>query len=479
MNSETKTTDRQRTVAGVWLWVLILSQPMLDALSYWAAEMELSSALTLGIRMLILCVTVVAAFLLSSKKRVYFITAAVLAAYWIAHVLACSRVGYQDPISDLTNYIRVAQLPIYTLALITLMRRAGDIPALIEKMLAAALWIIAAITTLSVITGTSNPTYPKFDIGVSGWFALPNSQSAIYGVLTLITTLAAIREKRPAVAALRCAAGFTLLFVLGTRLAYAEIFAIALIIVIAMLITKSLDKRMLCAVIVFAVICGAMYPLSPMWRNRSAFAQSADIQQEDADLTVEQTPPPPQEYDWLPDANEPLDMLYREYQPLMINRFGLEPVKAAFGYTDDVEKLGDLRLCKILFCRMAMNELPFTSRLFGFELATTIYEDGIFDVENDFHGMYFLYGITGLVLIILYLGFFAFRALYRLIRDPKHYLTLPVCACSTSALILVINAYFSASVLRRPNASVYLSVTLALLWLLTEKRAANDGKEQA
>ena len=244
-----------------------------------------------------------------------------------------------------------------------------------------------------------------------------------------------------------------------------------------MMITRCVDKRVLCAVIVFAIACGAMYHQSPMYQNRQSFSQSADLQQEDADLTVEQTPHPPTEYDWLTDAQEPIDMLYREYQPLTINRFGLEPVKAAFGYTDDVEKLGDLRLCKILFCRMAMDELPFTSRLFGFELATTLYEDGIFDVENDFHGMYFLYWIVGLTLTVAYLAYFALRALYRLIRDPKHYLTLPVCAFSTSAVILVINAYFSASVLRRPNASVYLSVALAVLWLLTEKRAGNDGKE--
>ena len=172
-------------------------------------------------------------------------------------------------------------------------------------------------------------------------------------------------------------------------------------------------------------------------------------------------------------------MLYRQYQPLMINRFGLERVKQAFGYTDDVQQLGDLRRCKILFCRLAMEELPFTSRLFGFELSTTVVEDGIFDVENDFHGIYFLYGVVGLALMITYLGVFVLRTLRRILREPKRYLTLPVCAFGSSALISVINAYFSASVLRRPNASVYLSVALAALWLLTEKRSEDGGVEQA
>ena len=109
-----------------------------------------------------------------------------------------------------------------------------------------------------------------------------------------------------------------------------------------------------------------------------------------------------------------------------------------------------------------------------------LYEDGIFDVENDFHGIYFLYGIVGLALMVAYLGVFAvLRPCWRILRDPKRYLTLPVCAYSTASAILVINAYFSASVLRRPNASVYLSIALAVLWILTEKQNSSDGKENA
>lgn len=478
MNTETHTADKRVRAARIWIWILILSQPIMDAVSFWTADLSIGSTLTLGLRMLILACTALLAFLLSDKKKYYFLTAAVLAVFWIAHALSCRRVGYAEPFGDLTNYIRVAQLFVYTLALITLLRLAGDVPELIERALTASLWLIAGLTVLSVLTGTTNPTYPKWGIGISGWFALPNSQSAIYGVLTIISVFSAIRRQETARAVLRCAVGFALLFFLGTRLAYAEIFAIAAAVLASMLLTKHVDKRVFAAVLAFAILCGACFHMSPMYQNRLQFSESADVQQDDADVTVEQTPPPPQEYDWLPDAQEPIDMLYREYQPLMINRFGLEPVKAAFGYTDDVQKLGDLRLCKIIFCRMAMNELPFTSRLFGFELSTTVFEGGIFDVENDFHGMYFLYGIIGLAALILYLAVFAIRVIIRMFCEPKRFLTLPVLAYSASALILVINAYFSASVLRRPNASVYLSVALAVLWLLTEKTDGVERKEQ-
>ena len=61
----------------------------------------------------------------------------------------------------------------------------------------------------------------------------------------------------------------------------------------------------------------------------------------------------------------------------------------------------------------------------------------------------------------------------RMAREPRRYLTLPVCAFGMAAVILIVNAYFSASVLRRPNASFYLSAALAALYCLT----AHDGAD--
>lgn len=177
--------------------------------------------------MLLLAAAAVLAFVLSERKRAYLILCGVLALFWGAHVLACRRVGYAAPMSDLINFIRVAQLPVYTFALITLFRRTPHFLDVLEDACTINLYLIALITLVSVVTGTSMPTYAKFHIGWSGWFWLPNSQSAVLGVLTVISLLAAVRRKKLTAAALRCVVGFALLFVLGTRLAYAEIFGIA------------------------------------------------------------------------------------------------------------------------------------------------------------------------------------------------------------------------------------------------------------
>ena len=416
-----------RWLAGALIG-LCTAQPLLDVLSFWTQTLGRATSVSLALRMLLLAAAAVLAFVLSERKRAYLILCGVLALFWGAHVLACRRVGYAAPMSDLINFIRVAQLPVYTFALITLFRRTPHFLDVLEDACTINLYLIALITLVSVVTGTSMPTYAKFHIGWSGWFWLPNSQSAVLGVLTVISLLAAVRRKKLTAAALRCVVGFALLFVLGTRLAYAEIFGIAAGVCVSMALTRQWNARALAVVLLCAALCGGLYHQSPMYRNRQAYAESVSEQQQSAgELGASE--------------QETRDALYRKYQQVA--------------------------------------ELPVTSRLFGFELEATRCQGAIFDAENDFHGVYYLYGLTGLVLMAGFLLYFIGRALWRMLREPGKACTLPVCAFGMAAVILIVNAYFSASVLRRPNASFYLSAALAALYCLTVRAGAAPREEGA
>ena len=265
---------------------------------------------------------------------------------------------------------------------------------------------------------------------------------------------------------LRCVVGFALLFVLGTRLAYAEIFGIAAGVCVSMALTRQWNARALAVVLLCAALCGGLYHQSPMYRNRQAYAESVSEQQQSAgELGASE--------------QETRDALYRKYQQVAVERFGLEKVEHAFHDSMDVSVIGDIRLTKLVYCRLLMAELPVTSRLFGFELEATRCQGAIFDAENDFHGVYYLYGLTGLVLMAGFLLYFIGRALWRMLHEPGKACTLPVCAFGMAAVILIVNAYFSASVLRRPNASFYLSAALAALYCLTMRAGAAPCEEGA
>ena len=92
----------------------------------------------------------------------------------------------------------------------------------------------------------------------------------------------------------------------------------------------------------------------------------------------------------------------------------------------------------------------------------------MYDVDNDFHGIYFLYGIVGLILFLAFLAYFLYLVAWALVKDAKKYFTLDAGAFGISLLLALINAYNTAGILRRPNASFYLSVILAVIYYLVK-----------
>ena len=133
---------------------LFLIQPVMDVLSYWLQEWGVSNLPTLLLRFGVLGLTMLFGFILSERKRVYYIAAAVIAFIGLGHVGACLQVGYTAPISDLTNYIRVVQMPITVLCLITFLRQDDRSFEGMQLGLTGALFLTLAVEIISVINGT-------------------------------------------------------------------------------------------------------------------------------------------------------------------------------------------------------------------------------------------------------------------------------------------------------------------------------------
>lgn len=453
MYNAAQLNQRRFPNTAAWISILCIAQPILDILSYWLAMLPHGTVISLGLRMLILALTIVFAWMLSDHKKGMLLTCAVLVVFWVFHAGNCCLIGYQNPASDFINYARTAQIPVMTLCLIILLRQTQEPLPLLEKLFAVSLYLIALISLIAILTGTTVYSYPKWKVGYSGWFGWTNSQSAIYAVLTVFSVFPAMIRKDWIRSGLRAAVGFLLLFFLGTRLAYGVICLIAVSSIICMLLVRRFDWRPALIILALAALCAGCYKLSPMAVNQRLFQESVAEQQKTAD-----------------DSDLSLDALYEKYMSAMVDRFGMDAVKDVYHNSRDVSVIGDVRLYKINYCKMVMSHLPFSSKLFGFELAETRHQQSIFDVENDFHGIYFLYGLVGLALLLGYLIYFAAKALFGLFKTDsaeKRIWLLAACVC---AVILLINSYFSASVLRRPNASFYLSIALAIVSFLTEGR---------
>ena len=455
------TKKRLTEALPIIVYLLIVLQPLLDIISFWTDHLSMGNALTLALRFLVLAGFGLFGFLLSKRKRAYLVLAAVYLALLIGHVYACSQRGYRSPFTDLTNFARVAQMPLFAFCFITCLKQNRRCYRAIEKGLGTSFWIITLALLISYVTGTASATYEDSGYGLVGWFSLGNSQCAILSILVPIVLTMAYRERNFPLFVFSAIAGFGQLYMLGTRLAFLSIFVCAAGLIIVWLLTRNRSKKYVAVLLAVCALCAATIKISPMYLNQHQYEQAMAGKQVDAKAMINDKNDPSEE-----DRMRGLQFVYHFYNPRMCMRFGTEQLMKAYQYTDTVSEITATRYQKIVFCKMLMDEHPAASRWFGMELSRMQFHDYIYDVENDFHGVYFLLGLAGLICMIAFLVYFVFLIFKALITDFRQYFTLEAGAFGIAFCLTLLNAYETSGMLRRPNASFYLSVLLAVIYYL-------------
>lgn len=466
---------RPRWLPGVLIG-LCAAQPLLDVLSFWTQDLAWGSKLTLSLRLLIFLGVMLTGFVLSDRRRFYWIAAAVCAALYAGHVLACLRANAPfttaNLISDATNFIRFAQLPLFTIAFITFLRCCRQGFASLERGITIAFWIIAAVALLSALTGTNPYTYPDKRIGLCGWFYFANSQSAILSMLVPLALCPALRSGQIRRWLPIAVVGSAELFCFATRLAYMSLFVTAIGMVITLALTKRGSAKVCAVLLLCAAVCAAGYTVSPMYRNQQAVAANAVRKQENIDRLVAQG-----KAEFGDQGYAYLTYAYDEYLGGTVERYGLEATAEMYGYSTKAADITNVRTIKINYCRLMLNTEPLTSRLFGLSYDEMTYHGYCYDVENDFHGITYLYGWAGLACLLAFLGYFLVIIVRALIRNARRYFTVEVGACGVALCTCLAHIYNTAGVLRRPNASFYLCLILASIWYLIYIRDYDDSKE--
>lgn len=462
--------------------IVFILQPLLDILSYWTGVLEMGNAITLLLRFGVLGVVALLGFCISERKRAYFLAAAVIGALFAGHAVVCFSMGYQNIITDATNFIRVIQMPLFAFCFITFMRANDKCFGAVENALIINFWLITASVVISVATGTQNPTYQQTGYGLLGWFATSNAQSAVLSLLApIVICLCIYRKKNLFVFIATVAASFAQLYLVGTRLAFLSIFVTVAGILMIMLITRQFSKQHALVLLVGLALCCAFFKQSPMYLNQAMYSDAMADKQSDAVTMIEQATTEDTQTDTDREKYlHALRVVYRHYSKRLCQRFGVDVVMEKYNYTSTISELTAVRNQKITFCKLLMDEHPSIARVFGMELDRMTFDGFVFDVENDFHGIFFLYGAAGLALMILFLLYFLFLILRALIKDFKTYFTLQTGAYGMALCMCLGYAYFTAGMLRRPNSSFYLSIMLAVVYYLVKLKknaAASDKRE--
>lgn len=467
-----------KNLPGIVLF-LCLIQPMMDVLSFWMGRLGSGNTITLLLRLAVLVVMTAAAFCVSRRKAVYIGAAVVLLILTVGHVLVCCVYGYQDPVSDLTNLVRIYQFPVTVLAFITFLKSDLECMRAMKVGFCGSLGIIILVEILATVTGTDPHTYANKGVGVLGWFMTPSAQSAILSMLVPVVVAFVMERKKfhPGYTAGVGIIGFGVLYLFATRLSYAALIGCAVVLAISCLILKKLHRvptgKATVILAVIAVLAILLSGVSPMQENTEKVAVNAVLKQQDIDTMVAEDRAAA-EAEGLSGAALELASLksaYEKYLPGVTGRFGLERVAEHYGYSTDMERICNARLQKRAYCEFLLEEQPL-SCIFGLELSDMDYGAATYDAENDLHGIYFLCGGAGLISLIAFLCFFAANILIALLRNFRERFTISVAGLGSALICGLAHAYFTAGVLRRPNSSFYLACILAALFCEIKAAAA-------
>lgn len=482
--------DKLRNGIRPWLPALVLAlciaQPLLDILSFWLDRLMLPNTLTLVLRFGMLFGVVGLGFLISNRKRYYFLLAVILGGFTLCHMAVCWKNGYVGIVDDLVNLVRIYQLPLVTLSVITYLKQNETGMASIRKGFRVGLIIVFIVEVLSVLTNTNPYTYPNKSLGVLGWFCVyfPNAQSSILSMLVPVF-LADVMERKKLHPGWTLGAGvmaFGILYFFATRLSYAALLGTAFVFAFALVVIKWKDGVPAGRAAAVMALCGVLaiglVTVSPMYQNRQMMAVNAVAKQEDINALVAADDAAAEATGLEGDARKLASLrgAYEKYLAGMTGRFGLERTAERYGYSTEVGVIADMRLQKNTYNLLLLEDQP-SARWFGLQLSDMFTNDVCYDSENDFHGIYFLTGVTGLGLMLAFLGFFVLRIVLALLRDFRTSFNLENVGYGVALICAVAHGYFTAGGLRRANTTFYLAIVLAAIYMRTRKQIPAPERE--
>ena len=469
-----------------WLFILIAAQPVLDVLAYWTNNTHSSWA---GyIRLTIMVALPVVMLIRLEKKKRFLICMLIIGAFCVLHALNCLRVGYIDPMRDISYMARVAQVPVLTVCFVYAVRDERMKNQAVRAMeIAAALVLLALV--LAIVTGTENVTYGQ-GLGVSGW-VIDNNRCANSIILVTLSCFAMYYACKSdsklinaAIPAIVCAVFISN----GTKACYYGIFAVMLgflaFILLDRLVNKTeLKKLLLIVLAALSVGSAAVYPYTPRAKVEAMQASSIALKDEDElvrllrekgydvqSMSVEEKLADPV-------VRETFETYYRKLMwhimPEMFDRFGVERIMREYDMTTSAATLIDERLMKRTYAGMIWSETDALTKLTGYEVSEI--NDPAYDPENDWPALFFYYGYLGFGLYIAFILYFIWKLIKYVrgsFKGSLNLLNFTLLICLALQLGL---AEFSGALLRRPNVSVYFSVVLALIYYRTVRAPAALG----
>ena len=472
-----------------FLFLLIVAQPVLDAIAYWTQSPEGTVAGKIRLAVMVL-VPLVLLFKLEKKKH-FIITMAVMGLYSLLHVLNAFRVGYINAVFDVSYLVRVLYMPVMAVCLVYLVKSEKNRDQLVKGIVVAA-GLSLLFFVIAILTGTDNVTYGE-GMGISGWVIDSNrcANSIILVSLSCFGIFFGINSKKKVLNILVPLAAQIILIMNGTKACYfgllAMLFAYAVFISLEKpMLKKQINKTSFITLLALFIISIVIYPVTPRAkaaadRNAGSANRVGEIEASCLALGYDISKMSPEERFNTPEVKAVFEHYYYRYMyavPGLFERFGSDAVLKHFNMSTEVGKLISTRDIKLCYSALVWQECDFLTKLVGFEV-TEIGTDGLRDLENDWPAIFYYYGYIGLALYAAFVIYFLLLVAKRLLEQFKGSFTL-LNFCLLMCLLLQVGlAQFSGAILRMPNVSVYMSAVLALVYYQTKVLPIGVEKNEA
>lgn len=454
-----------------WLLIFIMIQPLLDVVAYFQYNNVVGS-IAGYLRLFLMIAIAIYALIKTDKKKSFCILFAIMAVFSIAHIANGFRVGYVSIFQDVMYLLRVLQMPVLAISFIYLFKQE-TYKEQVNKGFIINLIAISIIILISHLTNTAAFTYPDYYTGLLGWFGNANSQSIILISLVPLALAYGLQLKNKFYIVGIMLLSWFLLISNGTKAAYYSIFIIFGILIVCFLLLALIKKekitKWILGYISFSILIGivsyVVYPLTPRYQvdNYSASVTNVEQEQLDKDLGSIEKNGEKLTLEEVLNDKKLYNEVMKQYTPFlskeMIQRFGIDAIMAEYGYLPAVYTLKDMRMKKVVYARLLWKETDTITSFVGFEFTKI---DG-FDLENDYPAIYYYYGYVGVALYAMLIAYALFRLLQALLLNFKDSLTIYNVMLALTLLLQLGLAEFSGAILRRPNASVYLSIVIGVV----------------
>lgn len=510
-----------------WLMLFIIMQPLLDVLSYFQAK-NIGSSFTWIIRILCLVLIGLYSFYKSKDKKQLILYCLPFILFYIIHILNLYRIGNLSIFQDTRYFVTVFQMPILTIMLIDLYKNKLIDINQIKKGVIISFLIIFFSLVLSYITDSYEHTYRTIYgnlYGLSGWASSANTHAMILAILCPLYLYVIIEKKSLILNILSFCMVFVTLYFNGTKSCYLALISIGIVfsyIFLTNIKKNKINKFSLLISLLFLCLSILLYEDSATYRrandkkdniyktenqikdNASSSTTTKPSTDSENDLTLTK----PNNSNVKPSENKSNNSststlenkkinknstyeiiceesfcansdflilkssyLYRKLMLIHSPKLVYEELKGMINY----ETISDNRLVKKTNAKIYFNNSDSITRLFG--IGYSIVEKDNLNLENDLSAIFYYYGYFGLVLYLSFVINFIILILITRKLDLKIIYDKNLILLTFIICLAIVGGEYSGAFLRKPNASIYLTLTLILCFENINTNKKNKSKK--